>query len=85
MIIEELRTKARWDKAIQHMRDEEKLTNSPKDIGLLMKELASDLELEEGEQIKKRLLDFFLKEIRKGVIKGFPEYYKKRLLEESLT
>lgn len=85
VIIEELRTEARWDKAIQHLRDKGELTNSPKDIGNLMKELASDLELEESEQIKKRLLDFFLKEIRKGVIKGFPEYYKKKILEESLN
>jgi hypothetical protein len=84
IIIEELRTEARWDKAIQHLRDKGELTNSPKDIGNLMKEIATDLEEEEGEQIKERLLKHFVKEIKKGVIKGFPEYYKKKLLEEGL-
>jgi hypothetical protein len=84
VIIEELKTEARWNKAIQHLKEKGELTNSPKDIGNLMKEIADDLETEEGEQIKERLLKFFFREIRVGVVKGFPEYYKTKILKEAL-
>lgn len=85
-LIGDLKTEARYNKAIQHLKEQGKLTNSPKDIGLLAKEIVDDTEKEEADYIKEELFKFFWrKEIRKGLIKGFPEWYKKRLLEEGLN
>ncbi len=81
-LIESLRTEARWKKAVQHVRDKGELEKSPKDIGKLMKELVEDVEAEEGENIKKELWKFYWKEIKKGITRGFPEWYKKYLAEE---
>lgn len=59
------------------------LEGSPRDIGKLMKELSIDVESEEKEAIK----DWLWSENRREVLgvagKGFPEWYKKQLLENS--
>ena len=80
-IIMDLKTDARWDKSIQHLRDKGELTESPKDIGNLIKELHVDLIGEETEYIKERLYKHFINNIKRGVSSGFPEYYKKYLLK----
>jgi len=77
------RTEARWDKAIQHLRDKDELENSPRDIGKLLKEVQIDITEEEKETITKFLWNEFGKEVIKGSTRGFPEYYKKKLLEKS--
>lgn len=73
-------TEARWSKAIQHLRDEGKLTGEPKDIGPLIKELTEDFIMEEKENVKIRLWAEYKKQIIHYVIKGFPEWYKKQIL-----
>lgn len=78
-------TEARWQKAIQHLRDDGKLTMSPKDIGPLILEIHKDLELEEGGFIKEALYKIFIKQIRGNTTKGFPEYWKQKLLEGSFS
>ena len=83
-LIEQLSTEARWNKSIQHLRDEGKLENSPKDLAILLPEIIKDLEQEEGERLKEEVWKFFRKEIRRGVIKGFPQYYKDMLLKEAI-
>lgn len=85
LIIEELKTEARWNKAVQHLREKGIATNSPKDIGNLLKEISDDIEKEDSDEIKEKLWKFYSKEIRKGVCHGFPEWYKKKLLEEALN
>ena len=42
LIIGSLRTEARWAKAMQHLKERGELTESPQDIGKLMRELDSD-------------------------------------------
>lgn len=74
--IEGFRTEARWNKAIQHLRDEGKLTFTPKDIGPLMKELHVDLEKEEKVTIEKFLSKYFMPQIKRKICAGFPEFYK---------
>ena len=78
---ERFRTEARWDKGIQHLRDNGKLENSPRDIGILIKEIQRDVEEEEKEHIK----NFLYREFGKGIIRhstrDFPEYYKKEILK----
>lgn len=73
------RTEARWEKAIQHLRDDGKLTNEPRDIGPLMREMQSDLLTECEDLIKEQLFQLAKKEIVSIVSRGFPEFYKARL------
>lgn len=77
------RTEARWLKAIQHLRDKNELVFEAKDIGKLMKEVQEDLEVEEKENIKEALYHLFIGDIQRRTIGGFPEFYKKYLLERS--
>lgn len=74
------KTDARWHKAVQHLRDDGKLTHSPKDIGPLMKELAEDLELECKEEFKEELYRLYRKQWIAKVQSQFPDWYKKELL-----
>ncbi len=80
---EQLKTPARWTKAIHMMRDEGTLTNSVKDIGPLMKIVNTDLIDEETDWIKEELWKAFNKDIRKFAHGGLPEWYKKYLIDEN--
>lgn len=79
-IVAALKTDARWQKAAQHLRDSGLLTESPKDIGPLIREIHADLQKEETEFIKDALFKEFWKDIAGGVIRGVPEWWKERLL-----
>lgn len=79
----QLRTEARWEKTVQHLRDEERLLNAPQDIGPLLKELASDTLVEEGARVQERLFKHFWPHIVRHVAAGFPEWYKERLLKSA--
>lgn len=79
------RTEARWDKAVQHLRDEGVLQDAPEDIGPLLKELQADVLKEEGEEIKEKLFKKYWKEIIGGVCKGFPEWYKEKIAKQSFV
>lgn len=78
-----LRTEARWNKAIQHLRERGDLTGTPKDIGALMKEAVSDTEAEEVERIKDRLYSWAWPHVRREITRGLPEWYKQRLAESA--
>jgi len=80
-IIESLRTEARWQKAVQHLTEAGKLEGSPRDIGLLIKEVPSDILIEEEERLKELLFTHFWSDIRRGVTRGLPEWYKRQLAE----
>ena len=73
-----LKNTNRWDKAIQHLRESGELTGTVKDIGPLIKEIHTDISLEEDADLIK-----LLKRVRKHVLKkstkGFAEYYKNML------
>lgn len=77
------RTEARWAKAVQHLRDEGKLVGEPKDIGPLMAELWRDLVEEEKENFKEELYKLYKKDLARLVQRGFPEWYKRKLLEQT--
>lgn len=81
-IIDTFRTSARWGKAVQHLRDAGTLTDSPKDIGPLIGEVWEDIQREEGEAIKEALFKWAKKDLARGVVRGLPEWYKERLLEQ---
>jgi len=84
-LVAELKTNARWEKAIQHLRDDGKLEESPRDIGNLLKEIQSDVKKEVGDDIKERLFAHYWPQIARGVIGGFPEYYKDRLAKSQFA
>jgi hypothetical protein len=77
-------SKARWIKAIQRLRDEGKLENSVRDIGPLLKSIATDLSEEESEQIKAMLFKLFWADIQRMTTRGFPEFYKQYLLDNAV-
>ena len=79
------RTPARWNKAIVHLRDAGLLTDTPKDIGPLLKEINSDVLAECTDDIKDRLFKWAWKNLSREITKGFPEYYKQQLLEKQFN
>lgn len=82
LFLQSFRTDARWHKAIQHLLEKSELENSPRDIGKLMKEIGRDIESEEKEEIKNWLWNEKRREIISCASSGFPEFYKKYLLEK---
>ena len=79
---ENYRTESRWLKSIQHLRDDNLLENSPKDIGFLIKAIQQDIIDEEKDNIKEFLWKEFGQELLRKSTSGFPEFYKKYLMEK---
>jgi len=77
------RTEARWHKAYQHLRDDGKLTNTPSDIGELIKEVHNDIDAECADEIKEILYKWAGKKIKQSAARGVAEWYKHLLLEQS--
>ena len=77
-----LKTPARWSKAVQHIRERGELTDSPKDIGNLIKEVQHDIVTECKDEIKDALYQYAIKHIQRGVVGGLPEWYKEELMKK---
>jgi RNA ligase-like protein len=73
-------SQARWQKAIQHLRERGLIEDSPRDIGLLFKEIWPDIEKECADEIKGALYAWAVPHLRRLVTRGFPEWYKEQLL-----
>ncbi|MEE8607939.1 MAG: RNA ligase family protein [Nitrospiraceae bacterium] len=80
-IKDQYRSTARWEKAIQHGHEEGILTDTPSDIGPLLAVIQQDIKEECEDEIKDLLFKAFWKQIGRGAIAGFPEWYKARLTE----
>ncbi len=78
---EQYRSKARWDKAVQHLRDSCDITGTPKDIGKLLKEVQIDIRAECEAEIKEQLYKWALPHILRMSIRGLPEWYKEELMK----
>lgn len=76
------RDEKRWEKVVQHLRDDGKLTDSPKDIGAIIPAILEDMETELGAAIKEQLYKLYIRQIKSMATKGFPEWYKQKLLEK---
>jgi len=83
IFLESFRTEARWEKAVQHLREIGELDNEPKDIGKLFKEVHTDIEAEESENIKRWLYSEFVGQIKRKATAGFAEWYKIKLADRS--
>lgn len=84
-IIYQYQTPARWNKAIQHLRELGQLDESPADIGNLMKEINRDVLAECEAEIKDKLFTYAWAKISRGLTWGFPQWYKEQLLEKSFN
>jgi hypothetical protein len=82
-LVAKYKTPARWNKAIQHLKEAGQIEGSPKDIGLLMKEIQRDTFEECKDEIMKDLYNWANDKLRRGIIQGFPEFYKQQLLESA--
>jgi len=80
-LIMQYKTPARWNKAVQHLRDRGELTQSPRDIGALIKEVQIDIDKECADEIKDALYAHAMQHIRRGITGGLPEWYKEELLK----
>jgi hypothetical protein len=83
LFIDSYRTEARWHKAIQHLAEQDKISFEPKDIGLLIKEIQSDIIEEEKETIKEFLWKEFGSDLIRRSTAGFAEFYKEYLANRS--
>lgn len=81
-LIERYHSPARWQKALIHLKEQGKIEGSPRDIGVLMKEVWPDIRKEEEEAIKASLFSWAEDKIRRGVTAGLPEWYKEVLLKQ---
>ncbi len=79
---ERLATDARFEKAVQQAFEDGVIVGEPKDIGPLIKILNTDFE-EHVDEIKSLLYANFRKDIMRVASRGFPQWYKAKLLEDS--
>ena len=84
-LIETYKSPARWQKAIQHLRERGQIEDTPKDIGLLFKEVPADIRRECEEAIKDKLFEWAWPNVQRGVMAGLPEWYKQQLLERQFN
>ena len=81
-IIDKYKTNARWEKADQHLKEDGKIENSPRDISVLIKEVRKDVEEECSDEIKEMLFRWAWKQIGNKLTGGLPEWYKNKLMED---
>lgn len=74
-------SQARWNKAIQHLKERNEYTNSPKDIGNLIKEVQEDIKVECKEEIKEELYQWAKDKILRGSTRGLAEWFKDELIK----
>lgn len=83
--ISQYKSQARWNKAVQHLRDEGVLEGSPRDIGGLIKEVRNDIILEEKEHIKDQLWEIFQNDFLGESTNGLPQWYKESLVRGEIN
>ena len=78
-LIDCYRTPARWQKALQHLRERDAIEGSPRDIAALIREVPEDVERECADEIREALWKWAWPKIRRGLNGGLPEWYKATL------
>lgn len=79
-IISTYAVEARWRKAVQHLREAGRINDSPSDIGALIQEIPADVLKECEAEMKAALWAWAWQHIKRGLTRGFPEWYKQELL-----
>jgi len=83
LFIDSFRTEARWQKAIQHLKENGELEGSPRDIGKLIVEVKCDIIEEEEQEIRNGLYKLFKDQILRKSTAGLAEKYKEWLTEKA--
>jgi hypothetical protein len=78
-------TPARWEKAVQRLRDLGGLTNDPRDIGVLLPMVKEDVLTECEVEIKEALWTWAKTKVARGAAHGFAEWYKARLTDQQFA
>lgn len=85
-ILESLReaykSEARWQKAVQHLREAGQITDTPQDIAALLKEVHDDIKRECEDEIKSKLYSWAIGHVLRSSVAGLPEWYKEQLLKK---
>lgn len=82
LLVAELSTPARFQKAVLHLREAGQIEDSPRDIGKLIKEVQADILKEEADYIAQKLLAWGQDHVLRGVTRSIPEWYKGELLRQ---
>jgi len=82
---ESLNTEARFSKAVQHLREQGEITETPKDIGKIMAEFGKDLSAEETDWVKEQLFKWAWPKIQKRASLGLPQWYLRSLENEEVV
>lgn len=85
MLVDSYRTPARWAKAVQHLAEAGRIEGSPRDIGALFSEAASDLEKECKTEIMEKLWKWAWPHLRRRCVHGLAEWYKEQLLQKQFS
>lgn len=83
--ISQYKSEARWNKAVQHLRDDGSLTGTPRDIGGLIKEVREDIVAEEKENIKDQLWEIYKNDFLQSATNGLPQWYKESLVKGEIN
>lgn len=83
-LIAGLATPARFNKAIQRRKEAGEYLGAPQDIGPLIRSIQTDVDAEASETIKEALFKHAWPVIARGIVKDFPQFFKKKLLEDAL-
>lgn len=73
-----------WNK-FYNFEERGELEGTPRDIGKLLKEVYTDIEEEEQENIKDQLYSIFKSDIMKYATHGLAQWYKTKLVEGSIN
>jgi hypothetical protein len=68
---------------VQHLREAGQLQGAVQDIGPLIQEIPRDVEKECKPEIMEALWKWAWPHIKRAVTRGFPEWYKEKLLEKA--
>jgi len=82
-IAEQHCTVARWQKAVQHLREAGTLDGSPRDIGALICEVPADVRKECEQEIRDALFAYAWPHISRKLTAGLPQWYKDELAQSA--
>ena len=82
-LILELKSEARWQKSVQHLKESGQLEGSLRDIGPLIRAVPEDILQEEKYYIMDQLFNHFWPQIRRAITSGVPEWYKEELAKNA--
>ena len=78
-IVDELKTHARWEKAVQYVRESGQLEEAPQDILTLCRRVIEDVLEEETDYIKELLFKWAWNRMKRQMTGGLAEWYKEKL------